>query len=95
MKYYEKDFSFSIRLNNENMLFKVPVRYNAWATKVMKLFSCLHQVSMKCRMLINIKIVRIKGIFVLKSQLYILLINVKIRTTVEVYEQDKNHAWLS
>ena len=57
-------------------------RYNRPGAKVVKLFSCSTQLSMKFILLINFKIAKIDGIFRFNSvsQPFIQLINVKMPT---------------
>ena len=62
-----------------------------------KLFSCSTQLSMKFQLLIKTKMLKTYDFlaFKLSYAVFIMLINAKMPTIVDIYEQDKFHAQLS
>ena len=53
-------------------------------SEIIKLFSCSTQLSMKFRLLINIKIAKINGNFRFNSPIPVMLINVEMPTIVGI-----------
>ena len=71
--------------------------HSTFGPDAIKLFSCLTQMSMNCKQLINICVPQLMEFLGLncQTQLFILLINFKMPTKFNMKGQDKFHTQLS